>query len=109
MNSSNSEPIENQDWLFGPAKELMGLREHETAYIELKLTLGKNLKMRRRQRNLTQVELASLLGSNQSRIAKMEAGDPSVSIDLLVKSLLFLDATKKDLAAIISQGLGHQA
>ncbi len=33
----------------------------------------------------------------------MEAGDSSVSIDLLIKSLLALGTTKKDLAAMIGQ------
>ncbi len=62
------------------------------------------LKKRRQQKNYTQVELAKLLKSNQSRVAKMEAGDPSVSLDLLVKSLLVLGTTKKDLAGMISRG-----
>ncbi|KAA0226941.1 XRE family transcriptional regulator [candidate division KSB1 bacterium] len=53
------------------------------------------LKKRRQQKNFTQVELAKLLKSNQSRVAKMEAGDPSVTLDLLVKSLLVLGTTKK--------------
>lgn len=40
--------------------------------------------------------------SSQSRVAKMEAGDPSVSLDLLVKSLLALGATDRDVASIIA-------
>ena len=37
----------------------------------------------------------------QSRIAKMEAGDPSVSFDLLLKSLLSLGTSPKQLARVI--------
>jgi hypothetical protein len=33
----------------------------------------------------------------------MEAGDPSVSLDLLIKSLLALGTTKRDLAGMISK------
>ena len=54
------------------------------------------------KKKLTQIELARLLRSNQSRIAKMESGDASVSIDLLIKSLLALGTTKQDIAGIIS-------
>jgi len=83
---------------FGSAEEFLGLSEEEAVYVDLKLTLGDNLKKRRQRKNLTQVELAKMLKSNQSRIAKMEAGDPSVSLDLLIKSLLALGTTKQDLA-----------
>ena len=89
-------------WRIGSAKEFLGLSELEEVYIELKLTLGENLKKRRLKKKLTQIELAKLLRSNQSRIAKMESGDPSVSIDLLIKSLLALGTTKQDIAGIIS-------
>jgi len=104
MNSTKRKRLEANGWRISSAKEFLGLSEQENAYIELKLTLGENLKKRRLQKKLTQVELAKLLRSNQSRIAKMESGDPSVSIDLLVKSLLALGTTKQDIAGIISQG-----
>jgi predicted transcriptional regulator len=51
---------------------------------------------------VTQVALAKALQSSQSRVAKMEAGDPTVSLDLLVRSLLALGASNRDLAAIIA-------
>lgn len=51
---------------------------------------------------MTQIDLAQKLQSSQSRIAKMEAGDPSVSLDLLIRSLFALGATKRDLARIIA-------
>ena len=50
---------------------------------------------------LTQEQVARLLKSSQSRVAKMEAGDPSVSLDLLVRSLLALGASKKHLAQML--------
>jgi len=52
--------------------------------------------------NLSQTELAKLLHPSQSRVAKMEGGDPSVSIDLLIRSLLALGASNRDLARAIS-------
>ena len=103
MNTRKRKHLENLGWRIGSTKEFLELDEQENAYIELKLILGDNLKKRRVEQKLTQVELAKLLRSNQSRVAKMESGDPSVSLDLLIKSLLALGTTKKDIAGIILQ------
>ena len=65
--------------------------------------LSKNLQERRKEKSLTQEQLARLLRSSQSRVAKMEAGDPSVSLDLLVRSLLILGQSQKSLAKILSE------
>lgn len=103
MNSEKKRKLEAKGWRIGSTQEFLGLSESESAYIELKLKLGENLKKIRLEKQLTQIDLAKLLRSNQSRVAKMEAGDPSVSIDLLIKSLLALGTSHKDLAGIISQ------
>ena len=50
----------------------------------------------------TQAQFAKMLKSSQSRVAKMEKGDPTVSVDLLVKSLLALGADKKCIARAIT-------
>ena len=75
----------------------------EEAYIELRLKLANGLKLRRGSRGVTQTQLARALRSSQSRVAKMEAGDPTVSLDLLVKSLLALGTSNRELAAIIAR------
>jgi DNA-binding XRE family transcriptional regulator len=97
MLKSKQKRLEKAGWKFGSVDELLGLTPEESAYVELKLALSKNLQERRRRKGLTQVQLARLLKSSQSRIAKMEAGDPSVSIDLLVRSLLALGTSHKTL------------
>ena len=84
------------------AQEFLGLSEEESAYVELRLRLAESLRVRRQKRKLSQAELAKMLRSSQSRVAKMEGGDPSVSIDLLVRSLLALGASNRDLARAIS-------
>lgn len=91
-------------WKIGTVDEFLDLTPEESAYIEMKLALSSSLKERRHKRNLSQVELAKMVKSSQSRIAKMEAGDPSVSIDLLMKSLLALGASPKEVAKVISSG-----
>ncbi len=51
----------------------------------------------REKKGLTQNNAAKILKSSQSRISKIEAADPTVSIDLQIKSLFALGATKQDI------------
>jgi transcriptional regulator with XRE-family HTH domain len=53
-------------------------------------------------KSLKQVQVAGMIGSSQSRLAKIERGDPSVSIDLMFKTLLSMGAERKILAKLIS-------
>jgi ribosome-binding protein aMBF1 (putative translation factor) len=101
MNTSKRKRLEAKGWKIGHASEFLNLSAEETAYVELKLTLSKNLQNARRHKKLTQEQLARLMKSSQSRIAKMEAGDPSVSIDLLVRSLLILGTSRKTLVRML--------
>jgi DNA-binding XRE family transcriptional regulator len=102
MNTAKRKRLEAKGWKVGTVSEFLNLSPEEASYIELKLVLSKSLQATRRAKNLTQEQLARLLKSNQSRVAKMEAGDPSVSLDLLVRSLLVLGASRKSLARMIA-------
>ena len=95
-------------WKVGSAADFLGLSHEEEAYIELRLRLGDGLRRRRLQRRITQQELARSMKSSQSRIAKMEAGDPSVSLDLIIKALLTLGTSNRDLGKIIASRV-HRA
>jgi predicted XRE-type DNA-binding protein len=77
-------------WTVGRAKDFLHLSNEEAAYVEMKLALGTALRSTRAARGMSQAEAARTLGSSQSRVAKMEAADASVSLDLLVRSLLKL-------------------
>ena len=101
MNKAKKRRLERRGWRVGTPAEFLHLTPDESAYIELKLRLSDSLQVRRRRSSLTQHQLARLLKSSQSRVAKMEAGDPSVSMDLLVSSLLLLGASSTDLAKAI--------
>jgi len=101
MDSRTRKRLEEDGWRVGTAEEFLGLTEEDVRYIELRLALSDNVRKRRKKLNLTQTRLARLLDSSQSRVAKMEAGDPSVSLDLLIRSLLAMGSTRKDLARII--------
>jgi len=110
MKKTKRTKIERRGWKIGTVRELLGLSADEAAYVELKLALSRDLRKWRVKHDLTQTEAAKLLGSSQSRIAKMEAGDPSVTLDLLVRSLLALGASKQSLASTIrSSGSQHAA
>jgi predicted transcriptional regulator len=93
--------LEAAGWTVGSVKDFLGLSEADAVLIEMKLALSRSLRERRKKYGLSQVQLAERLQSSQSRIAKMEAGDPSVSMDLLVSSLLLLGVSSTDLAKII--------
>ena len=102
MNDAKRKRLEKKGWKSGDAKDFLNLSAEEAAYVELKLVLSRSLQKKRQKEHLTQHQLARLLESSQSRIAKMEAGDPSVSLDLLVRSLLTLGITRRDLARMLS-------
>ena len=95
--------LEARGWKVGSAKEVLRLSDEEEAYIELRLKLAEGLKARRVDKGLTQIQLARAVQSSQSRVAKMEAGDRTVSLDLLVRSLLALGASNVELAKIIAR------
>lgn len=102
MNKAKQKRLEKHGWKIGSADEFLELNPQESAYVELKLALSRTLQDRRRRKKLTQEQFARLIKSSQSRVAKMEAGDPTVSIDLLVRSLLALGTPSKSLARSLS-------
>ena len=102
MDKKKKKNLESKGYKVGSAEEFLGLSKEESEYIELKLSLSQALAKRRKQKKLTQAQLAKVLKSSQSRVAKIEKGDPSVSVDLLVKSLLAMGANKKSIAKAIA-------
>ncbi|MDA0745498.1 MAG: helix-turn-helix transcriptional regulator [bacterium] len=104
MDRTKRKRLEARGWKIGDAADFLSLSPEEAAYVELKLSFCQNLKNRRKKKQLTQAQLAKMIKSSQSRVAKMEAGDPTVSLDLLVRSLLALGISKRELARAISTG-----
>ena len=102
MDKAKLDRLRAAGWRSGDAAEFLGLSEEEAAFVELKLALGDYLRRLRKQSSWTQSEVAHRLGSSQSRIAKMEAADASVSVDLLVRSLLALGASLEDVGRVIA-------
>ena len=102
MRAGKKKRLVARGWAVGDAREFLGLTEEEAAFVELKLALADNLRQRRLKRGMTQTQLARRLESSQSRVAKMESGDRSVSLDLLVRSLLTVGMSRRELAKVIA-------
>ena len=101
MDKQKMKRLEAAGWRVGAATDFLELTPEEAEYVEVKLALGTCLRDIRRERRWTQTQVARVLGSSQSRVAKMEAADQSVTLDLLVKSLLRLGASPRDLGRVI--------
>jgi DNA-binding XRE family transcriptional regulator len=102
MRKSKRAKLEAAGWRVGSASDLLGLTPQEDEFVELKLALATHLRALRSQLGMTQAQAAHRLGSSQSRVAKMEVADPSVSLDLLVRALLVLGASRKEIARVIA-------
>ncbi len=101
MDSRKKRRLEADGWRFGTYADFLNLTEAEVALVELRASLAAALKARRVQLGVTQLELAKRLRSSQSRVAKMEAGNPTVSFELLMRALLVLGASRRELSAVI--------
>lgn len=95
--------LESAGWRVGGAADFLELSAEEAAFMELKLALAVHLRGTRLRLGWTQTEVADRLGSSQSRVAKMEAADASVSLDLLVRSLLALGVSRSEVGRIIAR------
>ena len=102
MKASKRKKLEKVGWRVSSTDEFLDLSPAEAAYIEMKLALSETLKKERARKKLSQVQFAKLISSSQSRVAKMEAADPSVSIDLILRSLLALGVSPKKVAKVFA-------
>lgn len=101
MNITKQKRLESAGWKFGNAEEFLNLTEEERAYVEIKLALARTLEATRKQKGFTQKTLAVKLHTSQPRVAMMEKGDPSVTLDLLIRGLLALGTKPRKLAALL--------
>lgn len=101
MNSSKKKRLERNGWRVGSTAEFLNHSSEEAAYVELKLVLSKALKDLRRSKKLTQVDLAKRMKTSQSRVAKMEAEDKMVTMDLMFRSLFALSVSRKKVVGML--------
>lgn len=101
MKASKLKKLEAAGWKVGSAAEFLELSDAEAMVVNMKLALAKSVKEFRQRKKITQNELAELIGSSQSRVAKLETGDRAVSIELLVRSLATLGASRAQIGRIM--------
>jgi transcriptional regulator with XRE-family HTH domain len=101
VNRAERKRHEEAGWQVGSVADFLGITEEEAVYIDLRVRLADALKARRQAARLSQKAFASARKSSQSRIAKAEANDPSVSLDLVIRSLIALGVNLGELASII--------
>ena len=105
MKEAKKKRLEKTGWKVGDTQDFLGLTDAEMAMIEVRLTLAKALKRRRQGLKISQQQFAERIGSSQSRVAKMEAGHQSVSLDLLVRSLIYSGSTSAEIGqALVKKG-----
>jgi len=105
MDAKKRKKLETAGWKVGGVDEFLGLSAEEMEFIEAKLALANSLKEARKKKRLTQEQLAKKIGSSQSRVAKMEAADSTVSLDALIKALQTLGMNMSQIGRIMGSGL----
>lgn len=101
MDPKKKAKLEAAGWTFGSTQEFLNLSEAESAFVDLKIALSETLRAKRAAIKLSQIELAKRIHSSQSRVAKMEHADPTVTLDLLLRSLFTLGVTRGELAKAV--------
>lgn len=109
MDKTKRKRLEARGWRVGTASDFLGLSVEEATLVEMKVSLSQALRARREVRGLSQLALAKRLRSSQSRVAKMEAADQNVSIDRVLRGLVVLGATPRDIARVLGRNSGVAA
>jgi DNA-binding XRE family transcriptional regulator len=104
MKSKQRKRLEAAGWTIGSADGFLGLDRAESILVDIKLALSETVRLRRSRAGITQTTLARRLNSSQSRVAKVEAADPEVSLDLLVRAALAAGATRSEVAKAVAPG-----
>ncbi len=101
MKASKQKKLEAAGWKVGSASEFLELSDAEAMLVNIKLALAKTIKDLRQSKKITQSDLAKMIGSSQSRVAKLETADRSVSMELLVRSLATLGASRAQIGKVV--------
>jgi DNA-binding XRE family transcriptional regulator len=102
MKAEKRRSLEKAGWRVGNTPDFLELTAPEVEFVEIKLALARRLRELREESDWTQAELARRVGSSQSRIAKMEAADPTVSVDLLLRSLLAVGTDRREVGRVVA-------
>lgn len=101
MKAAKRKRLQEAGWTVGSVSDFLELSQAEETIVAMKLALASKLKGLRKEQRLTQDELAKRIGSSQSRVAKMEVADNSVSMELIIRSLVSLGASRGQIGNVI--------
>ena len=102
MNSAKKKRLEAAGFKVGSATELLQLSAHESALVNMRLSLAKAVRRRRLAQHVSQQDLACLIGSSQSRVAKLESGSKGITIDLMVRAMLATGAEPREVGRVLA-------
>lgn len=105
MKPDKVERLQAKGWSVGSAEDFLQLSGEESRLVDIKVSLIGAVRKSRLRHKLSQIELAQRMQSSQSRVAKLEAGDPSVSLDLIVRALIASGASGRDIQAAFTTTL----
>lgn len=109
MKNETKKQLKRAGWAVGDARDFLRLSPGEEALVEIRLALGDEVRATRKRANLTQMGLAKLIGSSQSRVAKIENGDTTVTIDLQMKALLAGGSKPEAVFSALARKLAERA
>ena len=95
MDASKRKKLSKMGGRVTTTKEFLGLSDAEEMIVELRIELAAAVRKRREAAGLTQAQLAKAIGSSQSRVAKMEGGDPQASLESLLRALVAVGGKPK--------------
>jgi len=90
-------------WKEGTVQEFLNLSDADMAVVETRVALTRALRRQRKMSRLTQTDMARAMRTSQSRVARIEAGDPSVSLDLVFKALYTAGLTLHDIGGVLKE------
>jgi DNA-binding XRE family transcriptional regulator len=97
MDKTKRKALEAAGFRVGTVQEFLGLTDEENQIVELRVAIALRVRALRRKLNLTQEQFAKRIGSSQSRVAKLEAGSPDVSLDLMFRGFFAAGGRLADL------------
>jgi ribosome-binding protein aMBF1 (putative translation factor) len=104
MKPEKKSRLEKAGWRVGSATDFLKLTPEEATLVSMRVALAGAVRGRRAKLGFSQSELARRLGSSQSRVAKIEAAEPTVSFDLLVRAMVATGAKPSEVGAALAAG-----
>ena len=101
MEAKKKKNLQSKGWVVGDVDEFLDLDQADLAIIDMKLALADTIVQKRKALKMTQAKLAEAIGSSQSRIAKVEHGDPSVSLEMMMRALIGLGSSRQEIGRAI--------